>query len=333
IDASWVLLADRVTAVVEVAEASGLALLAPHERDPARATTFGTGQLIAAAAAKADRVLVAVGGSATNDGGRGALEAIAEAGGALQGVDLVPGAGSEGKRVREFTIDARDQAHWEQILRAIGSTRGARVLEYVDRTLAMHRGGKIAVVSTVPVETRADLSLAYTPGVARICTAIADEPDLAYDYTWKSHTVAVVTDGTAVLGLGDIGPAAALPVMEGKALLFKQFKLLCFDAGYASSQGWPTVLLDVVMMALVVTVTVIGLQAVGLILIIALLIIPAAAARFWTERLLVMTFIAAGIGAASSAVGAAGSALLPMAHTAVAGGVPISPSTGSGSTM
>lgn len=105
--------------------------------------------------------------------------------------------------------------------------------------------------------------------------------------------------------------AAAGFVLAVCALLFKEFKLLCFDAGYASSQGWPTVLLDVVMMALVVTVTVIGLQAVGLILIIALLIIPAAAARFWTERLPVMTFIAAGIGAASSAVGAAGSALLP----------------------
>jgi malate dehydrogenase (oxaloacetate-decarboxylating) len=92
-----------------------------------------------------------------------------------------------------------------------------------DPVFALHRGGKIEVVSTVPVETRDDLSLAYTPGVARVCTAIEESPDLAYDYTWKSHTVAVVTDGTAVLGLGDIGPAAALPVMEGKALLFKQF--------------------------------------------------------------------------------------------------------------
>ncbi|MDP9101653.1 MAG: NADP-dependent malic enzyme [Actinomycetota bacterium] len=92
-----------------------------------------------------------------------------------------------------------------------------------DPAFVLHRGGKIEVRSTVPLETREDLSLAYTPGVARICTAIAAEPELASDYTWKGRTVAVVTDGTAVLGLGDIGALAALPVMEGKALLFKHF--------------------------------------------------------------------------------------------------------------
>src|SRR3954469_9430243 len=88
---------------------------------------------------------------------------------------------------------------------------------------ALHRGGKVAVTPTVPLRDREDLSMAYTPGVARVCTAIADEPALVYDYTWKSSSVAIVTDGTAVLGLGDIGPEAALPVMEGKALLFKHF--------------------------------------------------------------------------------------------------------------
>ena len=148
---------------------------------------------------------------------------IAEAGGALQGVDLVPGAGAEGKRVREFTIDARNQAHWEEILRAIGSTRGARVLGYVDRTLQMHRGGKIAQQNKYPLKTRDDLSMAYTPGVARVCQEIAEDRSKAFEFTIKRNTVAVVSDGSAVLGLGDIGPEAAMPVMEGKAMLFKEF--------------------------------------------------------------------------------------------------------------
>ncbi len=104
-----------------------------------------------------------------------------------------------------------------------------------DPAFALHRGGKMETVSTVPLRDRDDLSLAYTPGVARVCTAIAEHPELVYDLTWKSNVVAVVTDGSAVLGLGDIGPAAALPVMEGKAVLFKQFGgvdavPICLDA-------------------------------------------------------------------------------------------------------
>ncbi|MFD1860475.1 NADP-dependent malic enzyme [Aeromicrobium camelliae] len=92
-----------------------------------------------------------------------------------------------------------------------------------DPVFALHRGGKMAVSSTVELRDATDLSMAYTPGVARVCEAIAADPQLAHDYTWVSNTVAVVTDGTAVLGLGDIGPAASMPVMEGKAVLFKQF--------------------------------------------------------------------------------------------------------------
>ncbi|MER5737775.1 MULTISPECIES: NADP-dependent malic enzyme [unclassified Streptomyces] len=95
--------------------------------------------------------------------------------------------------------------------------------EPFDPAFALHRGGKMAIQATVPVRNKDDLSLAYTPGVAKVCTAIAEQPELVHDYTWKSQVVAVVTDGTAVLGLGDIGPEASLPVMEGKAILFKQF--------------------------------------------------------------------------------------------------------------
>ncbi|MFF8590926.1 NADP-dependent malic enzyme [Streptomyces sp. NPDC015220] len=115
---------------------------------------------------------------------------------------------------------------------------GAEPLDSFDPAFALHRGGKMAVQATVPVRDKDDLSLAYTPGVARVCTAIAEQPELVNDYTWKSSVVAVVTDGTAVLGLGDIGPEASLPVMEGKAILFKQFggvdavpiALACTDA-------------------------------------------------------------------------------------------------------
>jgi malate dehydrogenase (oxaloacetate-decarboxylating) len=148
---------------------------------------------------------------------------IAEAGGALQSVDLIPGAGPEGKRVREFTIDANSPEHWEQILRSIGSTRGAKVLGFTDRTFEMHKKGKIEQHNKYPLKTRDDLSMAYTPGVARVCEYIAADQTKAFEFTIKANTVAVVSDGSAVLGLGDIGPEAAMPVMEGKAMLFKEF--------------------------------------------------------------------------------------------------------------
>ena len=112
----------------------------------------------------------------------------------------MPGAGGEGKRVREFTIDAQDRPHWERILRGIGSTRGAKVLDYVDRTMQMHRGGKISVENKYPLKTRDDLSMAYTPGVARVCQDIHADRAKAFEYTIKKNTVAVVSDGSAVLG-------------------------------------------------------------------------------------------------------------------------------------
>ncbi len=125
--------------------------------------------------------------------------------------------------VRDIVVDASDREHWNRILGAIGSLTGVEVIDTTDRTFLMHVGGKIEQHNKHPLKTRDDLSMAYTPGVARVCTAIKDDPDKAFQYTIKRNTVAVVSDGTAVLGLGDIGPAAAMPVMEGKACLFKEF--------------------------------------------------------------------------------------------------------------
>jgi malate dehydrogenase (oxaloacetate-decarboxylating) len=130
---------------------------------------------------------------------------------------------SEGRILRDVTVLATDSAHAERIVRAAAGTAGVTVLEALDRTFQMHQRGKIEVVSKFPLRTRDDLSMAYTPGVARVCKAIEATPDAVFRYTLKANTVAVVTDGTAVLGLGNIGPAAAIPVMEGKAMLFKEF--------------------------------------------------------------------------------------------------------------
>jgi malate dehydrogenase (oxaloacetate-decarboxylating) len=146
---------------------------------------------------------------------------IGEQGGMVVAVDLVE-ADSE-HSVRDIIVDAGSRDHWRRILSAIGSLPGAEVIDTTDRTFLLHVGGKIEQHNKHPLKTRDDLSMAYTPGVARVCTAIKDDPDKAFQYTIKRNTVAVVSDGTAVLGLGDIGPAAAMPVMEGKACLFKEF--------------------------------------------------------------------------------------------------------------
>src|SRR5499433_2167777 len=145
---------------------------------------------------------------------------IGKAGGDIGAVDLVE---TTPERVlRDITIKARDSRHAHLIVDRLKSVDGASVINISDRTFLMHLGGKIEIKSKVPIRTRDDLSMAYTPGVARVCLAIKDEPARAFTLTIKQNAVAVITDGTAVLGLGDIGPEAALPVMEGKAMLFKE---------------------------------------------------------------------------------------------------------------
>ena len=147
--------------------------------------------------------------------------AIGKAGGNIAALE-----GFEAKTAtitRDMAVNARDDDHAERIIAAMKEVDGVEILDHYDRTFRMHEGGKIEVLPLCAVGDRDDLSMAYTPGVARVCMAIHDEPKLAHEYTIKKNTVAIVSDGTAVLGLGDIGPEAAMPVMEGKALLFKEF--------------------------------------------------------------------------------------------------------------
>ena len=147
--------------------------------------------------------------------------AIADAGGLLDAIDLVRV--ESGSKIRDISVLATDSAHADAIVAACRDVSGVTVENVSDRTFLLHLGGKIHMASNAPVKTRDDLSMAYTPGVARVCQAIAADPELAWNLTIKRNTVAVVSDGSAVLGLGDIGPEAAMPVMEGKALLFKEF--------------------------------------------------------------------------------------------------------------
>ncbi|CAB5240451.1 unannotated protein [freshwater metagenome] len=156
---------------------------------------------------------------------------IAQAGATITALDVTDS--QLDKVVIDVTCDTIDSAHADQITKALGEHPGLIVRKVSDRTFLLHLGGKLEVHSKVPLKTRDDLSRAYTPGVARICQAIVDDPSDARRLTIKRNTVAVVTDGSAVLGLGNIGPAAALPVMEGKAALFKRF---------ADVDAWPVCL-------------------------------------------------------------------------------------------
>jgi malate dehydrogenase (oxaloacetate-decarboxylating) len=149
------------------------------------------------------------------------LTTVGEAGALVGAVDIVR-IGDQ-RTIRDITVNARDSEHGEQVVKAVDDLPEVKVINVSDRTFLVHLGGKIEIHSKMQLRTRDDLSMVYTPGVARVCRAIAQDPERAFNLTIKRNTVAVVSDGTAVLGLGDIGPKAAMPVMEGKAALFKQF--------------------------------------------------------------------------------------------------------------
>jgi malate dehydrogenase (oxaloacetate-decarboxylating) len=147
--------------------------------------------------------------------------AIGEAGGTIGSIDLI--SVDDAHTLRDIVVDTGGEEHERVVAAAVDAIEGAEVVDTIDRTFLLHLGGKIEQRNKQPLRTRDDLSMAYTPGVARVCTAIARDRSKAFQYTIKRNTVAVVSDGSAVLGLGDIGPEAAMPVMEGKAMLFKEF--------------------------------------------------------------------------------------------------------------
>ncbi len=147
---------------------------------------------------------------------------IGDVGGDIGAIDIH--GVEKGHIIRDITVNVRDSEHGEELVRGgVNTVDGIQVINVSDRTFLMHLGGKIRIANKVPLTTRDDLSMAYTPGVARVCITIHHEPENAYKLTIKRNSVAVVSDGTAVLGLGNIGPKAAMPVMEGKAMLFKEF--------------------------------------------------------------------------------------------------------------
>ncbi len=147
--------------------------------------------------------------------------AIAEHGGSIGSVDLVQIRNE--RTLRDFSVECASTDHAHEIVKALQRLDGLEVRSVSDNTFLMHLGGKLEVRSRVKLKTRADLSMAYTPGVARVCNAIAKDVQHSFNLTIRKNCIAIVSDGSAVLGLGDIGPEAAMPVMEGKAVLFKQF--------------------------------------------------------------------------------------------------------------
>jgi malate dehydrogenase (oxaloacetate-decarboxylating) len=146
---------------------------------------------------------------------------IGRAGGDIGAVDIV--GFRKDITIRDIIVSVADIPMGERVVEELKQIKGVNVLQVTDRTFMVHQGGKIEIKNKIPLSSREDLSMAYTPGVARVCKAIQEKRERVYDLTIKKNTIAVVTDGTAVLGLGDIGPEAAMPVMEGKAMLFKEF--------------------------------------------------------------------------------------------------------------
>lgn len=147
--------------------------------------------------------------------------AIGKAGGDIGAVDIV--GFTKGTTIRDIIMNVADIPMGQKVVDQVRLIKGVNVLNVTDRTFRVHQRGKIEIKNKIPLNTREDLSMVYTPGVARVCMAIHEDRKKVYDLTIKKNTIAIVTDGTAVLGLGDIGPEAAMPVMEGKAMLFKEF--------------------------------------------------------------------------------------------------------------